>query len=137
MTLSDLKRILKLLGPKGTAAGLKASDVTVDALRELALKSHALLEESSIDDRERAIDLLVNSISKSEIKPLEELMEMSFDQLVNYFESVRVSSDELMKLVKQLNFKVGAEDRKHLKKYVARQISETALFTKVAGREGR
>ncbi len=39
--------------------------------------------------------------------------------------------------MKELNYKVVSEDKKHLRKFIARQISETALFSKVASRGKR
>ena len=135
MTLSDLKKVLKLLGARGTSAGLKASDLPLVQVIEFARRTHAKFDEA--DSREKIIEAVVEELSRPGIKPIEELMRMNFDQLVDYFDSVRVSNEDLLKLMKDLNYKVGAEDKKHLRKYVARQISETALFSRVVSRERR
>jgi hypothetical protein len=39
--------------------------------------------------------------------------------------------------MKELNYKVSTEDKRHLRRFVARQISETALFSTVASRGSR
>ncbi len=57
---------------------------------------------------------------------------MNYDQLIDYFSNVSPSNTELLRVMNELNYKVSAEDKKHLRKYVARQISETALFARVA-----
>lgn len=135
MTLLDLKKVMKLLGARGASEGLKASDLSIDQIVEFAQKTHAKFDKSY--SREKLIEAVVEELSRPGLKPLEELSRMSFDQLLKYFDSIRVSNEDLLQLMKDLNYKVGAEDKKHLRKYVARQISETALFSRVASREGR
>ncbi|MBM7324794.1 hypothetical protein JS562_17025 [Agrobacterium sp. S2] len=134
MTLSELKRIIKLLGPRGAIAGLEASDLTREDLLEIASKTKKRFDENS--DRSNLIDELVSSLNRVDLKPTDELLQMSYEDLVDYFAEVSPSNDDLMKVMKELNYKVSAEDKKHLRRFVARQISETALFANVATRNG-
>lgn len=134
MTLSEIKRIIKLLGPRGAIAGLEASDLTKEDLLEIASKTRKRFDENC--DRSYLIDELVSSLNKVDLKPTDELLQMSYEDLVDYFAEVSPSNDDLMKVMKELNYKVSAEDKKHLRRFVARQISETALFANVATRNG-
>jgi hypothetical protein len=134
MNFPDLRRVFKLLGPSGTMAGLRASDIGLDVLRELASKAKLVIHQES--SRDEIIEVLIRSLDKAPLKSTDELMQMSYDELVQYFSEVGASNDELLKIMKELNYKVGAEDKKHLRRFVARQISETALFSRVATRDG-
>lgn len=132
MTLSEIKRIIKLLGPRGAIAGLEASDLTKEDLLEIASKTKKRFDEES--DRSYLIDELVSSLNRVDLKSTDELLQMSYEDLVSYFSEVSPSNEDLMKVMKELNYKVSAEDKKHLRRFVARQISETALFANVATR---
>ncbi|MBY3531850.1 hypothetical protein HFN68_02660 [Rhizobium laguerreae] len=132
MTLSEIKRIIKLLGPRGAIAGLEASDLTREDLLEIASKTKKRFDEES--DRSYLIDELVSSLNRVDLKSTDELLQMSYEDLVSYFSEVSPSNEDLMKVMKELNYKVSAEDKKHLRRFVARQISETALFANVATR---
>ncbi|TAV90450.1 hypothetical protein [Rhizobium leguminosarum] len=134
MTLSEIKRIIKLLGPRGAIAGLEASDLTREDLLEIASKTRKRFDDHS--DRSYLIDELVSSLNRVDLKPTDELLQMSYEDLVDYFAEASPSNDDLMKVMKELNYKVSAEDKKHLRRFVARQISETALFANVATRNG-
>ncbi|MGF1593393.1 MAG: hypothetical protein ACFCUW_08950 [Kiloniellaceae bacterium] len=133
MKYADLKRIFRLLGSQGTVAGLSASDADADQLRSLA--SGAKLEIPDGATRDEIVHILVRSLEKPPLKSTDELLQMTYDDLVQYFNDVSPTNDELLKIMKELNYKVGAEDRKHLRRFVARQISETALFSRVATRD--
>jgi len=135
MNLIEIKRVVQLLGPEGAAAGLNASGISDEMLAELASKANVSVSREGEFARSEAIAVLVKSFAKADLKPIEDLMQMSFEQLVDYFDSTKVSNSELLKLMKQLDFRVGAGDKRHLKKFVARQISETALFARVATRD--
>ena len=132
MNLTDLKRILKLLGPAGTAAGLRVSDISIETLRDLATKVNQ--KASKLAGRDELIEILISLPRKAPLKPTSELMTMNYDELVHYFNDVAPSSEDLLKVMKELDYKVSAEDKKHLRRFVARQISETALFSRVASR---
>jgi hypothetical protein len=132
ITFSNLKTLIKILGPHGAAAGLKASDISLDEARSLAQGLAIKLE--NLDERDGIIDAIISESGRVGIKPIEELLKMSFEEISSYFDSARVSNTELLELMKQMNYKVSSEDKKSLKRFAARQISETARFAKVANR---
>jgi hypothetical protein len=133
MTAADLKRIVQLLGATGSAAGLRASEMSLESLRDLATKVKLTAYQDIT--REELIDRLVESAKSTDIKPIDDLMQMTYDELIQYFADTAPSSITLLNIMKELNYKVSAEDKKHLRKFVARQISETALFSRVASRD--
>ncbi|RFB81420.1 hypothetical protein [Methylovirgula sp. 4M-Z18] len=136
MTPTDLKRLIALLGATGAAAGLRESDVVqYDSLIELAEKSKIKIW-TDISHHE-LVELLIQSVHAVKIKSIDELMEMDYDHLIRYFSETAPSNSALLKIMKDLNYKVSAEDKKHLRRFVARQISETALFSKVASGDER
>ncbi|MCB9946232.1 MAG: hypothetical protein H6842_00230 [Rhodospirillaceae bacterium] len=133
MTVADLKRIVRLLGADGAIAGLRASEMTKDVFRDLAAKSNITVSQSMT--RDELVRNLVEGLTRTEIKPLQDLMKMSYEDLVKYFSDAALPNSALLDIMKELNYKVSAEDRKHLRRFVARQISETALFSDVASRK--
>lgn len=130
MTELDLRRLLKILGNDGTKAGLLASQVSTAALLKISGKLDLRLPKEA--ERGDLIDQLISHVASPPLKPTDELMTMNYDQLLDYFSDTAPSNAELLRVMKELNYKVSAEDKKHLRRYVARQISETALFARVA-----
>ena len=65
-------------------------------------------------------------------KTPDEMLLMSADDLMEYFETKRPSRTELLRLLEKLDFHPRSEAQKSLYKYAARQISETGLFQRVA-----
>jgi hypothetical protein len=134
MNLTELKRLFKLLGPNGTLAGLQASNIEHEVFTEIATKAKVILPTDA--SRNATIQGLVDSLIKKDLKPTDALLKMSYEELVQYFNEMGPTNDQLLKIMKDLNFKVGSEDKRHLRRFVARQISETALFASVALRNG-
>jgi len=126
----ELKRVVSILGHAGAIAGLRASDISEDDLRELAKRLR--IDRCDKLNRDQLIDSLVRATRSNELKPIEELMQMTYDELIQYFDETAPSNSALLNIMRDLDYKVSAEDRKHLRKYAARQISETALFSDVA-----
>ncbi len=133
LTLSDVRRLVRILGQGGASAGLKASDVPTRHLRDLSVEADASLGKAS--NRDAIVEGLVGALSRPMLKPVPELMTMSFEDILKYFELVRIPNVELLRLASELNLKVGTEERKHLRRFMARQISENALFSRVANRD--
>jgi hypothetical protein len=130
LALRDVKMLIKLLGPQGAVAGLVASDLETAQLSTLVKEAKVDINEPT--GRELLVALLVTSLARRELKSMDDLIKMTYDQLVAHFEDVSPTNNELIKVMTLLGYKVSAEDRKHLRKSVARQLSETALFANVA-----
>lgn len=63
---------------------------------------------------------------------INELYKKSYDELIDYFDEIDIDRKQLLALLDEMGF------RRHqgkLKEFVARQISETALFLYVTRRE--
>jgi hypothetical protein len=105
----------------------------MEDIRALAVKTKINLD--GLSERTRIVEALVNGLAHKQLKPADELVKMDYDELVRHFDDVSVANSDLIKIMQHLGYKVSAEDKKHLRKSVARQLSETALFAKVAARE--
>jgi 5-methylcytosine-specific restriction endonuclease McrBC regulatory subunit McrC len=114
--------------------GLLESEISTNTLYQIAEKAKLSFKENC--DRAIIIDLLIKKITEVEAKSTEDLLKMNYDQIMAYFESYSIGNNDLMKIMNELNYKVGSEDKKHLRSFVARQISETALFSSVASHGG-
>jgi hypothetical protein len=130
LTSSDLKRLVKLLGGRGAYHGLLESELLTLDLRKLAAKLKLKVPQKA--SRTELIAELVAWVERGVLKPIPELLEMNYEQLVEYFNEVSPSNEELVRILNELDYKVSSEDRRHLKRFAARQISETALFARVA-----
>jgi hypothetical protein len=121
-----------MLGRRGAYEGLLHAEVSTKALISLARRMGD--EPSNEIDRSKVIDTLLDRAEGEKLLPLNQLMEMSFEELEDHFARVKPSADDLLRVMKQLDYKVSSSDKKNLRRFAARQISETALFSNVAGK---
>jgi hypothetical protein len=131
LTVTDVRHLIKTLGVEGAVAGLVASNVPSAEVRKLLSRGRKQ-QELAPDERNELMAALVDSIYKPPLKPVSELMSMGYDELLEYFSKTGASNADLMGVLKELNYHASSDDKRHLRRYVARQISETALFTDVA-----
>jgi hypothetical protein len=94
LTVDNLKTLVEWLGPEGAEAGLEYGDVTVAELRSL-LVEQGVHVSSKVKRKELITDLLYGATKKIH-KTLDELLAMSQDELVYYFDEVRPSRKEVM-----------------------------------------
>jgi len=64
---------------------------------------------------------------------LDELYKLDYDQLIDYFDEVDADTKDFLLLLEEMGFK---RHRGKLKDFVARQITETALFLQIANSGG-
>lgn len=128
----NIKTLVEWLGAEGAQAGLEHSHMTIADLRVL-LESMGKSAPSKVSRRELIAELLFGATKRIE-KTLDELLAMNGDELLAYFEQARPSRTELLSILSELDFRPGSEAQKSLYKYAARQISETGLFQRVAGK---
>lgn len=129
LTFDNIRTIVDLLGTEGAAAGIERGIAVAD-LKELIEKTGAKMPPRATK-RELVNELIFGATKKID-KELEELLRMSSDAILSYFESVRPSRKELLLILEKLDFHPGSEAQKSLYKYAARQISETGMFQRVA-----
>ena len=100
LTIDNLKTLVEWLGPEGAEAGLEYGDVTVAELRSL-LVEQGVHVSSKVKRKELITDLLYGATKKIH-KTLDELLAMSQDELVYYFEEVRPSRKEVMLILAEI-----------------------------------
>lgn len=130
MTITELRNVVKVLGVKGATAGIIESDLSDTEILGVAKRLKISPEMSK--NRAMVVDQIVSHVSSSSLKPVDDLLKMTFEELEKHFNTISVPNSELMKVMTELDFRVRSEDKKHLRRYAARQISETALFSNVA-----
>ena len=128
--MKDIRLLKRLLGAEGAKVGLSASDHTLEDFQRLATAEE--LRDIDSFEREDLIAAIIESLTKKELLPLDKLIKMPYDELLAHFKIVSPSNSELINLMAELGYNVSAEDKKHLRRSVARQLSETALFSDVA-----
>lgn len=133
LTSSDIRQMIDWLGEEGAKSGLDRSFLTV---KELSAISASLgLELPAKPLRKNVVSSIISKLSQRIDKPVVELLAMSSEQLLQYFETVRPSKAELLSVLSELDFHPGSEAQKGLYKYAARQIAETGMFERVANKE--
>lgn len=130
LTVDDLKTLVEWLGSDGALAGLDKSDLTIAELRFLLEEQGKTLPTKA--SRKELVTEVLQSAANCIKKPLDELLALTGEEILKYFESVRPSQNELLALLRQLGFRPGSDAKKSLYKYAARQLSETGMFQRVA-----
>ncbi|KVH72541.1 hypothetical protein WJ41_12885 [Burkholderia ubonensis] len=130
LTVDDLKTLVEWLGSDGALAGLDKSDLTIAELRFLLEEQGKTLPAKAT--RKELVTEVLQSAANCIKKPLDELLTLTSDEILTYFDSVRPSQNELLALLRQLGFRPGSDAKKSLYKYAARQLSETGMFQRVA-----
>lgn len=126
----ELRQIIEWLGEDGAKSGLDRSRYSVKELREMA--TGLGLELPSKMNRKDVASAIINKVDQRIDKTVSELLSMSSDELLDYFEAVRPNKAELLAVLNDLDFHPGSEAQKGLYKYAARQIAETGMFERVA-----
>jgi len=130
LSFDEIKTLIQWLGFDGARAGLEFSHMSVGELRDMAeaqgIRIRARAKKSDI------VDQLMLFADQKIDKSLDEMLAMSSDGLLEYFDRTRPSRHELLRLLEKLDFHPGGEAQKSLYKYAARQISETGIFQRVA-----
>ena len=130
MKTTDISRLIDWLGREGAIAGLEHSRLTVEELLRLA-RMHGLNVDNKMR-RNDIIDELVNSKVSLIEKTDDDLMAMSSDELMRYFEIRRVSRTEILRLLARFGIRPGSEYKKSLRDFAAREISDFGMFQRVA-----
>lgn len=130
LSFDDIKTLIRWLGSEGARAGLEFSHLSVAELRNMA-EVQGIRIPSKVKRADIVDQLMLFADQKIE-KSLDEMLAMSPDTLLAYFDHVRPSRTELLRILEKLDFHPGSEAQKSLYKYAARQISETGMFQRVA-----
>ena len=132
----DVRLLVRWLGAAGARAGLRESrHCTIDALMTAAQQFSVSVGKKVT--RVKLIDELVRAASRRIDKSMDELFEMERDELVRYFDDVNVETEELLELLRELDVKVRYKGRRRIVDFVARELSETGRFRRIARNETR
>ncbi len=131
----NVRELVRWLGPQGAKAGLLQSKlVTVELLTALATSMGLSLAKSAT--RQQLADEIVRVANKRIDKPVEELYQMSEDDLKTYFQRVEPTSEELLDLLRGLDLKPRKEGHRGLIEIAARELSETGRFLRISSSSG-
>ncbi|MGA8383225.1 MAG: hypothetical protein WB710_19050 [Stellaceae bacterium] len=130
LSFDDIKILIQWLGHDGARAGLEFSHLNVTELRNMAEAQGIRIPTKT--RRADVVDHLMFLADQKIDKTLDEMLAMSSEGLLDYFDRTRPSRSELLRLLEKLDFHPGSEAQKSLYKYAARQISETGMFQRVA-----
>jgi hypothetical protein len=130
LTVDNVKTLIQWLGSDGARAGLEYSHYSVAELRNMAEAQGVRIPTKA--RRSEIVDQLMFFADQKIDKTIDELLAMSSDELLAYFDRTRPSRKELLRLLEKLDFHPGSEAQRSLYKYAARQISETGMFQRVA-----
>lgn len=127
----DARLLVRWLGFEGAKAGLeKSKTCTVEILREVAAKLG--IEVPAKPRRQDLVEEIVRIASRRIDKSVEEMQGMQREELVRYFEEREVEPHELLDLLKNLDMDPGREGRRNLVEFIARELSETGRFIRIA-----
>lgn len=126
----DVTILVEWLGPEGARSGLRDSDIPLRVLIDLAKDRRLPLLPKPTRD-EVANELAYQNRTKID-KPLDQLMGMPREDLAEYFGNKKPTVSEVLAILGQLGIRPGSEDRKHLLRFAAREISETGMFQRIA-----
>jgi len=131
----DAKLLVQWLGTAGAKAGLMQSKTcTIEALG--ALVKSLGLTPAKPTSRTQLIDDIVKAASKRIDKPLDELYQLSNEDLLAYFHKIEPTSEELLDLLRELDLTPKKEGHKGLMELAARELSETGRFRRIASSRG-
>ncbi|RIK81232.1 MAG: hypothetical protein DCC68_09140 [Planctomycetota bacterium] len=127
----DARLLAHWLGAEGLRAALeKSKKCSVDLLREVALSLD--IPVTAKPKRQDLVDEIVRVATKRIDRPVQDLLKMQREELIRYFEANEVEPQELLDLLRELNMEPGREGRRNLLEFVARELSETGRFVRIA-----
>ena len=130
MRTINVDKLIEWLGPEGAIAGLERSDITVSELYDMAVHNGLPVEKKM--RRSDIINDLVNRNFLRIDKTTEELLAMNQDDIRKYFDEIKVSRTELLKLLSQFHIRPGSKAKINLVDFVAREISDLGMYQRVA-----
>ncbi len=133
---SDIKQIVDLVGREGAMFALeKSKKINTKALIDLARSIG--LNPKTKDSKKNISTQIVQEVDKRIGKSLNELKEMSKDDLILYFEKLECHQDEVIELLKNIDLKSQVKTNKALIEFAAVQISSLGIFERLSNHEGK
>lgn len=126
----EVNTLVEWLGPAGAKAGLVASDLSLSDLVVLARSKGLPLSPKPTRD-EAAHELVYSSLKRIEL-PIDNLLAMSVTELSDYFNNIKPSRSEIIRVLSVLGVSVSSEASKSLFKFAIREISDLGMYQRVA-----
>lgn len=126
----DIKELIALLGVDGTKAGLDKSDMTNGELIERF--GHFLPKNASKLKRVDIIDEIITNSRKETQKSIEELLQLSKEDLKEYFYSQKFERKELLDILGQLEISPGSNAKRNLTEFTISEVSDIGMFRRIA-----
>ena len=130
LNLEQIEDLVGLLGRRGALSGLRDSNFAKSTFIELAQSLG--IKASDSDTKSGLIEAIVEFLLSKRLKTAEQLMEMKYGDLINYFDQVEITNTELYNLATHAGIQVAKTRTGNLREYIARQLSENRLFKDVA-----
>lgn len=126
----DIFQLVTWLGADGAKAGLEKSELTIAELIENF--SDILPKTTSKMKRAEIIDFVVDVARKKNQKSIDELFDMSTDELQEYFIGQRFSRKDLLDILYQLEINPGSAAKKNLTNFTIDEISAIGMYKRIA-----
>ncbi|WDF99465.1 hypothetical protein PSR30_02535 [Pectobacterium carotovorum subsp. carotovorum] len=126
----DIQQLISWLGVDGAKSGLDKSEMTNAELLESF--GEVLPKNSSKLKRAEIIEEIISATRRVSQKPIEELMEMSKDDLSKYFSEQKYTRKELLDLLYKLEIRPGSSAKKNLTEFTISEISDIGMYRRVA-----
>ncbi|MGH7436533.1 MAG: hypothetical protein ACRENE_12740 [Polyangiaceae bacterium] len=131
----DIRLLVRWLGSQGAKAGLERSKIfTTESLGKIG--DGLGLKFAKSTTRLEMIEAVVRAANKRIDRPVEQLMKMSREELVAYFQKVEPEREELLDLLKEIDAIPSKDGRTGLIDFAARELSETGRFIRIASSSG-
>ena len=131
----NLESLIEWLGAEGAVAGLDKGHHTNAELMMLA-RENGVIVDSKTPRRQIVIEIVMTRLERVD-KNIEQLSQMSKDELVRYFTDKMVSKAEMMKLLKSLELAPRGKIRGKFIEFVANEISDLGMYERIAKGHGR
>jgi len=130
MKPEDIQILTSWLGAEGAVAGLDRSELTNSELMKLA-RNNGINVDSKTPRKQIVIELVMAPLDRID-KNIDDLLEMSRDELSRYFADRLVSGAELRKLLDGLGIPPKGKLRTRLAEFAASEISDLGMYQRVA-----
>ncbi len=129
----DIKHLVAIVGREGAIYALEGSRQV--SAQDLANMADSLgLKTKSKDSKKTIATEIVRHLDRRIAKALDELKTMSKDEIIQYFEQVQCDQDELVDLLKSIDFRSRARSRRAMIEFAAIQISSLGIFERLTNR---
>lgn len=126
----DLETLICWVGAEGAVAGLDKGHHTNAELMVLA-RENGVLVDSKTARRQIAIELVMTRLKRID-KSVDQLLEMTKEEVIRYLGDRMVSRAEMVRLMEDLEIAPKGRIRGKFIEFVANEISDLGMYQRVA-----